>query len=213
MTRHEIARLACRLMALYFLVQAIMPLGTLVLAMVSGLIAGGGVFRGDFVGFLAALIPPAMLGAIALWLWKKSEWMAARLLGERSSSRAAFEIQTTAAVETPQIPLAMPQERSEVTHLPLSMTDWTVIGFMVAGLSILVDGIHAFMSVAYVAIMNFRSYQSFGNLSPDSVITAALKTGIGLWLLLGSRGIVGTVNRMRGKYAEAPVKEPTEHGL
>lgn len=201
MTRHEIARLACRLMALYFILQAIASIGILVLWLTSALALGSDLYRANISGTIASMVPPAMAGAIGLWLWKKSDWMASRMLHDSATSAVGFEVNLALPTE---LPVAQHLPRTEAPAPMLSAADWTVIGFMVAGVLVLVDGIHAFMGVAYTAFMSFRTYQSMRQLQANPVITAVAKTVIGLWLLLGSRGIVGVLRGVRGKYADQP---------
>ena len=185
MTKREIAALSCRVLAIVALISALQAY----------VYIAGEFFRTlrDFteIAFTEFRIEPepilnatlqalpvALLLALALLLWKRAEFIGARMLGERNSERSSEAI----------VPLEInPQMQS--------------LAFSCVGLWILVQALARAAPVTTLFALAVASKPhpliEWLNLGLFEILALPVQIGLGLWLFLGARSFVGSLNYLR----------------
>lgn len=180
MTIKELARLSCKVLAVYTLVLAIQSLNHFAILPVSV----GDNFPAGVAALMvmAAFMPSILLLALAAILWFRADRLAGHMApGENTS-----------------------WEKPAVTG-----EDVQVIAFSVVGVMVLAGAVpELFQLVSNLALQRSTQFQPFNE--TVSVYTVSRATGlavrlaIGIWLLLGARGLAGLLKTLR----EAGLKRP-----
>jgi hypothetical protein len=178
MTRHEIATLVCKSIALglfaYAAYSAIALAGFAILFFYSWLFDQ---FSSHYLGELLVLsLPTLSMIAVGILYWKKADSIASRMV--RKDAR--------------------PVILEKVTVVDLMM-----VIFATVGLYTLVQGLHGVSQILY--LMNMEAFDGdFGN---EMVWSTTFKLGVGVWLMLGSRGVVNAIVRLRRPDVHAVIDE------
>lgn len=187
MNRREIAALACKTLALLLFAQAaFISISSIVLILFAILAAP---FRGwlnwDEISTLLILSIPVLATLIVgLLYWKHSRAIASRMVS------------------------GSPEP---VTALSITVQDITIVAFNTAGVFILVEGVREFVATV------FRMHQFNSTVadlwSHPQTWTALVQLAFGLWLVLGSQGIVRAVRWLRTAGVSKPEDEPNRESL
>jgi len=170
MTKHEVAALACKILGIYFIVGALSGFGYAVTMMVEHF---SGMREGEIGNlWLAALVGSGLMMVFGILLWFLADRVAARMVPERGS--LAVESRTTGA-------------------------DIQAIAFSVVGVFVLAR----FFPRLTQLIVNLSVLADYDRAQLDARTKAMIgelivQLAIGLWLLFGSRGIVGLLKTARG---------------
>ncbi len=170
MTRQEIARLVCKTLALLFGGYAVIYIFA-VLGNSFYFLVSLDRFKYELSDFLMALsmfIPFVAIATVAAVLWTSPDWITSRMVSP---------------------------DPSAVTALKISTSEVTSIVFSVCGVVVFISGISEMSSyVANTLYVNSRNDNFFMG---EIFLEALAKIAIGLWLVIGSRGIVGMIHRYR----------------
>lgn len=170
MTKREIAVLACKILAIYVALQAVSPLAYGVVSLGDAILRGRWEVQvGQILALILAIVPYVVIGTI---LW----WQANRLATHMVSGMTEAQAPEVKVIETDIQPIA----------------------FSVVGLLILAEAFASAVSLlSTVLYQNWRSLLASVTLYNDAVETVT-RLAVGLWLLLGSRGLAKFLNRVRG---------------
>lgn len=176
----DLARLSCRVLAVYTLVQAIQSLNHFAVLPVSMMER----FPSGVTALMAmaAFIPPILLFALAVVLWFRAD----RFAGDMVSGK-----------NTPGESTAVGGE------------DVQVIAFSAVGVLVLAGAVpELFQFVSSLILQKSFQYHPFSETvsvyTLSRAIGLAVRLVIGLWLLLGARGLAGFIKTLR----EAGLREP-----
>ncbi len=189
MTRREIAELACKLMALYLFVNGLFSAEQLLVALLPtiGEAVSFGFRWHRFAPFMTAGSYVAALFAPAALLWWQTEYFARRMVVDDSD--------------------------------PVTAREWnaetlTSIGFVVIGMNAVIQALQLLLTLV---ISEARDYGSIGSLMGSqwgvSFAIHVCHAILGIWLMLGSRGLSRVIMRMRtGRpgLAALPPESPPE---
>jgi hypothetical protein len=192
MNRREIAALACKILALWLLTQAATLLVTTVVAIVtlaSVLIAGQGRWNeaglSALLGVLFGAGPTLVTAGIGVWLWKKANSMASRMVSDDPA----------------------PVASAQATREDLLGVAYSAMGMFILASSLPELG----KTIAQLLVargLGLQSYQMWQNPTWQFRFWGGLsQIAIGLWLLLGSRGIVRALRKLQRPDVEAPIAE------
>jgi hypothetical protein len=96
--------------------------------------------------------------------------------------------------KAPAIAARMVQrDPTPVTNLSIDVRDIMMVAFSTAGVFLLVEGVRELTAIAYVAHQSDLRPEEFWN---NTAVCSPL-IEIALWLILGSRGIVNLLHRLR----------------
>ena len=185
MTRRELASLCVRLLAIITIINAIRVLGSVIPFLVQSVndldLAGG---NGFFISMIfSSAIGPGLLLVAGIFLWKKAGTIAAMITGQ--------DLQ-----DEPDEP--------DVIRIDARLFDVHAVAFSILGLWILLRVIP--LTARLVSTIAFSGSPPSGVGWPEFFIRSA-STGIltlvpqlilGIWLLLGARGLVSILHRLRG---------------
>lgn len=176
--KSTIATLACRLLALFFFTQVVTTLATFVMAIIAGFASPSRHEGGDIVVLIMAAAPTLILLAITIFLWKRAEWIGARMLPQ---SDDPFVI-------------------SGFSSQKLLSVAFAAIGMYVFVYALLQLGRH--LAVAFWE--NSRFADSWNNANWQIGFWVNIfQIGIGAWLMLGMHGIARAVRSLqRGNVPE-----------
>lgn len=171
MSRQEVGEFASRVVAMVLFSQAaLLSLTGLCLCV---MLTVASLYRGwfDFSSVsnnLILVVPTLVTFSLAWWYWAKAPFVAKHMMDD-----------------TP----------GPVTHIPITVQDVMMVGFSVAGVFVLIDGVRDAITVIY----QYRSYHSTtaGILYNSIAGTAVVQFLIGAWLVLGSNGIVKIIYKLR----------------
>lgn len=177
MTIKDIARLACRLMAVYTIIGAVKALNYVIV--LPGSSPEG--IRASLI--VTAFLPFILLSALAAILWYRAESLANHLAPDRELSPGRLEIHGE---------------------------DVQVIAFSLAGVLVLASAVPQLVQVVASVIDLYGFPQPLRETGFFITTTITKATGlliqsiIGLWLTLGSRGVVALLKKIR----EAGLRSP-----
>jgi hypothetical protein len=168
MTRQDIAKLACRIIALWLFCQAAIGLYTIFVFILQAVFQSA---NGDNVEFdYAGSIVPALmfLGTFLMGalLWWKSDWISRKMI---------------------------PDATTTVLVGPITTKDALSVALSVVGILIIVDILPKLCRVIYVAYKDSEHRQDVK--SQASIIGDIIKLLLGIWILFGSRGIANLIRR------------------
>lgn len=170
MNRRELAALICKTLALIlFAVAAVFSVTAVPLLFFMLITAPYGLpdSQGLFV-FFAAAVPVLAIVCVGILYWKKSEWIASHMVAA-DSRRVAIQ--------------------------PFTLHDAMIVAFSTAGLVFFFDGVRNVIAIIYIAREFSTAASEFWY---DSQTWSAItQLALALWLILGSRGIVAVIHRMR----------------
>ena len=192
MTAHQLAQLACKLIAVWVGAQVVQQwIGTAYLAVEETLYNVGrrGPPSRTFLAPMVTLVLFALPIAAGVFLWVRSGWLAGRLVGDAADAT---------------VPGGPGVERL------LS------VGLIVAGAAILVPATRDLAGAAAVAA---NSHHNFSDWWHDAYWlrafwSAAVGIGLSAWLMFGGRGLAHLIVRARtaGHPAPPPVVDPPAPG-
>jgi hypothetical protein len=191
MSKREVAELACRILALYYLVANLHSFLGLPITL------GMGVWRvvqsgdWDVTGFAIVFTALATGFVIALvwFLWTRASWIAEKMV---------------------------PHDANYSRWPHVRAADLQVVAFSMVGLFTLVNG---FQSLArsfglYIGVLNSEQYGErritfLEWLTLEDTLGSLVGCILGIWLLLGSRGLVRLIRRLRRPEFDEPIDEST----
>jgi hypothetical protein len=191
LTRFEIAVLACRILALWLFAEVVTNMSSLLL-LVPAVLFGQGL-REAFGA--AGIMPFFYIGTLiaAIFIWKKAPYLARRMVDDSS------------------VP---------VRTVNMDQQNWMVLACTAIGLYALWNSSYGLAQKLSQIIYFSRQYgfenaDLLGNINWMSDLWAQLGSlAFGLWLLLGSRGVVRLIQRLRKRepspYQNAPDAVPDE---
>ena len=182
MTQREIARLCCKIIAIYALIRSIESVNgiTSFLYMFPVLADGGsvGIHWNVYVAVFLGALPPVVLAAVAVFFWRQSGNIAAWIIGQN-----------------------LQNEPDETDPIPkrVGAQDLQVVAFATIGLWAIVSSISRFISSA---AWGARNYLSSSEESSLFIIISHLASPLillilGIWLLFSARGFVRLLYKLR----------------
>jgi hypothetical protein len=179
MSKREVAELACRILALYYLVVNLHSFVTLPITLGMGVwnaIQFGG-WDATGIGILFIGLGTGCIIALVWFLWTRAWWIAEKLVPHDANYSR------------------WPRVRAQ---------DMQVVAFSMVGLFTLVN---SFQSLArsfgmYVGVLNSDEYGErritfLEWLTLEGALGSLIGCILGLWLVLGSRGLVRLIRRLR----------------
>ncbi len=171
MSRGEIAAVICKTLALITFAQGVYLVsiaGTFVISRIAWF-----PFRGscDWRGIEATLllaVPTLVIFVVGIVFWQQADAIARRMVSA---------------------------DPSPVASLPVTMADVMTIAFSTAGLFVFVQSFRELAAIAFQIHTNYFVNENFWSL--PHTWSALAGVAIGLWLILGSRGIVGAIHWCR----------------
>ena len=171
MTRHEIATLCCKVIALlmacqsaFFVVSGVLLMGTIVLSF-----PGSGWFNQyEFIKATILSVPAVTLAGMAYLCWKKAESISRRMVIDSGE---------------------------KVTSMEINSNDLLTTGLTIAGVLVFVDGFRHMVGILYlfaeVRITLSELFWTPGFLSSLSTLVLAS------WLILAGKGIANAIQYLR----------------
>jgi hypothetical protein len=192
MNRREIAALACRILALWLFTQAATSLVTTIVEVVTLFNIWDDITRGANqsgisapFGVLLGMSPTLVMIAIGVLLWKKADSVASRMVSDDPA----------------------PVTSAQATREDLLGVAYSAMGMFILASSLPELGrtIAQLLAADGVGLQNQQLWQNgawqgrfWGELT---------QIAIGLWLLLGSRGIVRALRKLQRPDVETPIPE------
>jgi len=170
MSKHDAAKLACRIMAVWVFVQLAVDLTVTLTVMISIVLAGETQHLLQFLMSALSLLPLAIRIAVGVLLWCKADFIASHMTADITDSNTEIDARFAS---TDILQIALP-----------------LIGFLIltTGLSHLAN----FISIA------IRSTElSASPWTESGLYSTILIFALATWLILGSRGIANTIARLR----------------
>ena len=168
-----ITTLACRILALWVFTQAVTALATAVIAIVAtfGFVSSGDKAVTIFTTAITG-VPPLILLAIACLLWVKADAIGSRMLSQTAD----------------QIVICGP-----------SFQEVLAIAFAALGMYVLVDALPKFGRQIAVAVWESQRFVDAWNDTRWQIGFWAnlFQIGLGIWLMLGMRGIARAVRSLQ----------------
>lgn len=186
MTQREIARLACKVLAVFFLVQELIPLQQSA-SQLSGIMAsmswGAGWGWTQFWYQLPTLIFPIIQILVAVWLWRRAGVVAAWMTGH--------DLQ-----DDPNEPDVLP--------VPANLEAVQAVVLLSLGVWVLLSVIPEVVSVALSFAINFfasqkGAFEEAGRAVSNHIWIWFPQFGLGFWLIFGAPGIVALLRRFHAK--------------
>ncbi len=177
MTQREIARLCCKVIAIYALIRAIESVPALGWMMQGG--ASFGMIEWQmYVQVFFFALPPVVLVAMSVFLWKHAGVAAAWI--------SEHDLQ-----DDPDEPDIKP------THA--NSQELQAVAFAALGLWAIINTLPRFIDMGFRALIPSSSPLAveFGILSASRLVAISLQLVIGVWLLFGSRGLVQLLYKLR----------------
>ena len=182
MTQREIARLCCKIIAIYALIRSIESVYGItsifymwpILADSGGVDIGWDVYAAVFLGAL----PPVVLAAVALFFWNQSGIIAAWITGHN------------------------PQDQSDETDpitKDIGAKDLQVVAFATIGLWAIVNSISSLVSSAGRLASTFSTSSDENSLLLiiSQLASPVIVLCLGFWLLFSARGLVQLLYKLR----------------
>ncbi len=171
MTRREFAALICRTLAvILFALAAAFSVGAVLMLFLVVVIGAfdGSSNSGELMLALFAAVPAMALLVTGTALWKRSDWIAARMV---------------------------PADPTGIVIPPFTVQDATVVAFSTVGLVFFLGGVREAIGLFFI-IGNY-SVTAADVLTSSHTWSAIVQLWLSIWLMLGSRGIVATIHRWR----------------
>ena len=168
-----ITTLACRILALWVFTQAVTNLATVVIAIVALFgFAASGDKAATIIPTVITGVPSLILLAIAILLWVKADLIGSRML---------------------------PQTAEQIAICGPSSQEVLAIAFAALGMYVLVDALPKFGRQLAVAIWESHRFADAWNDTRWQIGFWAnlFQIGIGIWLMLGMRGIARAVRSLQ----------------
>lgn len=193
MSKRDVADLACRILALYLLIVNVEAIVLMPLQFGLGLweLVTQGQFAQIAFGGMCMAVPVAMLLAMIWFIWSRSYWIATKLV---------------------------PDDANYGRWPHIRVGDLQTAAFSVVGLVAFLTSVRFLsQSVGHYIDASRRPASNMGFmdwLGMEGTLAALANGALGLWLLLGSRGIVQMLRRLRRTSADRgqdePLNEPSE---
>lgn len=177
MTQREIARLCCKVIAIYALIRAIESAAVLGWILLGPSSSGITEWQTYVQVFFFAL-PPVVLVAMSVFLWKNAGVVAAWISGH--------DLQ-----DDPDEPDIKPTRAN--SH------ELQAVAFATLGLWAIINALPRLIDLGFRAMIPPSSSLAveFGLLSASRLVAISLQLAIGVWLLFGSRGLVQLLYKLR----------------
>jgi hypothetical protein len=178
MTKRDVAELACRILALYYLVTNLHWFVSIPF-LSAGLREAqrGGSFAETGTVLLGAALGILFVLGVVWFLWTRSGWIAEKIV---------------------------PNEANDSRWPHFRVADLQVVAFSMIGLMTLIDGVRYFsrsagLYLSYLYDSNHpAAYVSLRDwLLMEQTLPSLLSIVLGLWLILGSRGVVRLIRRLQ----------------
>ncbi len=191
MSKREIAALACRILALYAFIQALASIGFVPWMIVRASETAG--LLKSVLYVLMGVLPFTLCTGAGIVLWVQAQRIGGRMLSGLDDPEAEMKV----------VPF-----------------DLQVIAFSVVGLALLVQTVPRLVSTFWMLLYARAKWppelQEIYRVRVDwkNAITMVVRLGLGLWLLLGARGLVGFLRKVRtaghkkSESSEADQREP-----
>ena len=179
MTKREVAELACRILALYYLVVNLHSL--LGLPVTLGMTIWQAIQFGELgkagIAMLFTAVATGLVILLVWFLWTRSGWIAEKMV---------------------------PADANYSRWPRLRVADLQVVAFSMIGLLTFIEGARGFSRAVglYVGALYSENLYDPGITFLDwfatqDTLASLVSCVVGLWLILGSRGIVRLIRRMR----------------
>lgn len=177
MTQRAIARLCCKVIAIYALIRAIELVPVFGLMLPSSASFGTSEWQ-TFVQAFFFAVPPVVLVAMSVFLWKHAGVVAAWISGH--------DLQ-----DDPDEPDIKPTRAN--SH------ELQAVAFATLGLWAIINALPRLIDLGFRAMIPPSSPGAveFGLLSASRLVAISLQLAIGVWLLFGSRGLVQLLYKLR----------------
>ena len=181
MTQREIARLCCKIIAIYALIRSIESVeGITSIFYMWPILADGGaieigwnVYAAVFLGALS----PVVLAAVAIFFWRQSGIIAAWITGHNLQ-------------DEPDEPDSNPKR--------VGAKDLQVVAFATIGLWAIISSFSKLISaIAWIAFRYPSATDEFVLRNTVQVIGPLILLCVGFWLVFGARGIVQLLYKLR----------------
>ncbi len=169
MTKHEVAVLACKILGIYFVVGGLSGLGYAVTELVRHFSRGTEGSMSNL--WLATLVGSTLMVVFGILLWVLVDRIAARVV---SGAEAPTEVSK------------------------ISGADIQAIAFSVVGMLVLARFFPQLAQlIVYLSILDRYDHTPVDAMTKGRIGGLIVQLAIGLWLLLGSRGLVGLLKTVR----------------
>jgi hypothetical protein len=170
MSKHDVAKLACRIMAIWVFVQLAVDLTVTMTVTTSLVLAGETRHVPQLLLSALSLLPVATRNVVGVLLWRKADFIASRMTADIADNDAAIDTRCSSA---------------DILQIALPL-----IGFLIltTGLSHL---------AAFISIALRSSELSASPWTERGLFSTILIFALATWLILGSRGIANTITRLR----------------
>lgn len=183
MNKHDVAKLACRIMAIWVFVQLAVDLTATLTVMTSLMLAGETQHVLQFLLSALSLLPLAIRIAVGVFLWRKADFIASRMTADIADSNAAI-------------------------NAGFASTDILQIALPLVGFLILATGLSHLANFISIAI---RSNELSASPWTDSgLYSTILIFALAAWLIIGARGIANTITRLRNHPTKPVQGAPSE---
>lgn len=178
MTQREIARLCCKVIAIYALIRAIESAAVLGWILLGPSSSGITEWQTYVPVFFFFALPPVVLVAMSVFLWKNAGVVAAWISGH--------DLQ-----DDPDEPDIKPTRAN--SH------ELQAVAFATLGLWAIINALPRLIDLGFRAMIPPSSSLAveFGLLSASRLVAISLQLAIGVWLLFGSRGLVQLLYKLR----------------
>jgi len=184
--RWEIGALVCKAVALYLLVQGLL-IGGSMLAMLAGLLVVNRLDAGRVESYAVGVLFPVVQFLVGLLLWSMAESVGRRMV---------------------------PGEPGPVIRTNLDAKSLMNVAFATVGLCLTVVNFQGLVQLALQVDLIRRQSQSPSTRFWDDATTQshfwghAIGLGLGIWLLVGSRGLIRMLETLRRPPAPEPPEPP-----
>lgn len=187
MTRRDIAGLACRIIAVYLLTQAVLSLAGGAVATLFGIASMISRGRTEFEYFFgsAVYILPGIGSGLAGWfLWAKSVRIAARMV---------------------------PDEPVSISLGSVTAADLLSIALSISGVFVTLNAV-AYIVRNFALITAERNFSYWRSTSSwnQTFWSAVVELALGIWLIFGSRGIAAIIRKLRHQDPPGSPTPPTQ---
>ena len=182
MTQREIARLCCKIIAIYALIQSIesLQVGIMNIMMMWPLYQRSGSIGlpwNSYVGVFFSMATPVMLAAVAIFFWRQSGIIAAWITGHNLQDEA---------------------DEPDSNPKRISAKELQVVAFATIGLWAIVSSLSQLISaIAWMVFSTTSMKEELLLRNTVRVIGLLFVLCLGFWLLFGARGIVQLLYKLR----------------
>lgn len=175
MTQREIARLCCKVIAIYALIRAIESLSGAT-DNLSLLVGFGGLAWRDYFPTIFGVVPSVVLTALAVYFWRRAGVVAAWITGH--------DLQ-----DDPDEPDARPER--------IDSKELQTVAFATLGLWAIIDSTPQLFDLVLWGTLFSSDASENVPWFLSQVALASAQLGLGVWLLFGSRGLVQLLYKLR----------------